>query len=206
MLLDCSPKIPLVFRDFAEQQAIIKIIDSFQFLSKIDTRVVRVRELAINLEKIVKKKGRSAASSSREGAVVSIRRWQLVIGSIWKENKYVEKEEGGLIEIKSLKISIIEFLIEEILTEFFHYEYFVTIEYFFFRSNSMFNISFLFFSSWNEHVARTHFLVKFRIFELVWPQYLPRMFQYWCIGYVICTVHRVHRTYYFDNICTISEA
>lgn len=158
MLLDYSPKIPLVFRDFAEQQAIIKIIDSFQFPSKIDTRVVRVRELAINLEKIVKKKGRSAASSSREGAVVSIRRWQLVIGSIWKENKDVEKEEGGLIEIKSLKISIIEFLIEEILTEFFHYEYFVTIEYFFFdRIRCLISLSFFFFL---KRACRSHTLSR----------------------------------------------
>lgn len=116
------------------------------------------RELAINLEKIVKKKGRSAASSSREGAVVSIRRWQLVIGSIWKENKDVEKKEGGLIEIKSLKISIIEFLIEEILTEFFHYEYFVTIEYFFFdRIRCLISLSFFFFL---KRACRSHTLSR----------------------------------------------
>lgn len=96
--------------------------------------------------------------SSREGAVVSIRRWQLVIGSIWKENKDVEKEEGGLIEIKSLKISIIEFLIEEILTEFFHYEYFVTIEYFFFdRIRCLISLSFFFFL---KRACRSHTLSR----------------------------------------------
>lgn len=45
---------------------------------------------------------------------------------MWKENKGVEKEEKGLIEIKSFEsiVSIVEFLIE--VTEFFHYEYFAT--------------------------------------------------------------------------------